>query len=100
MGITEQHLKEIENLCKAHSVRSLHAFGSVLSDSFTGDSDIDFLVAFEDDYSAGSFAQYFDFKENLEKLFGRPVDLVCYQAIRNRIFKTEVDKTKKLLYAA
>ena len=36
----------------------------------------------------------------LEAIFVSPVDLVCYQAIRNTVFKHEVDNTKKLLYAA
>ncbi len=100
MSIIRDKFEEIRETCKEHKVHTLYAFGSVLSDSFSEKSDIDLLVTFEPDYESGAFAQYFDFKEKLEAILGRPVDLVCYQSIRNTVFKNEVDNTKKLLYAA
>jgi predicted nucleotidyltransferase len=39
-----------------------------------------------------------DFKEQLEALFGRSVDLVENQAIRNPIFRRIVDREKQLIY--
>jgi predicted nucleotidyltransferase len=39
-----------------------------------------------------------DFKEELEKILSRPVDLVENQAIRNPIFRRIVDRDKKLIY--
>ena len=100
MNIIEVKHKEIQETCKEHKVSTLYAFGSVLTNSFSEESDIDFLVTFEQGYESGAFAQYFDFKENLEAILERPIDLVCYQAIRNTVFKNEVDNTKRLLYAA
>ena len=100
MNIIEDKFEEIREICKEHKVNALYAFGSVLSGSFTEESDIDLLVTFAQGYESGAFAQYFDFKEKLEAILNRPVDLVCYQAIRNTVFKHEVDNTKKLLYAA
>ena len=100
MSIIEEKSEEIQATCKEHKVNTLYVFGSVLSDLFSEESDIDFLVTFEQGYESGAFVQYFDFKEKLEVILGRPVDLVCYQAIRNTVFKNEVDNTKKLLYAA
>ena len=100
MNIIEEKSEEIRETCKEHKVNALYAFGSVVSDSFSEESDIDLLVTFEQGYEFGAFAQYFDFKEKLEAILNRPVDLVCYQAIRNTVFKHEVDNTKRLLYAA
>ena len=100
MNIIEEKSEEIRETCKGHNVKALYAFGSVVSDSFSDESDVDLLVVFGQGYEFGAFAQYFDFKEKLEALLNRPVDLVCYQAIRNTVFKHEVDTTKKLLYAA
>ena len=100
MNIIKEKSEEIRETCRQHKVHTLYAFGSVLSDSFSEKSDIDLLVTFEPDYKSGAFAQYFDFKEKLETILGHPVDLVCYQAIRNTVFKNEVDNTKELLYAA
>ena len=100
MNIIEDKAEEIQEACRKHKVNMLYIFGSVLSDSFSEESDIDFLVTFEQGYESGAFTQYFDFKEKLEAILGHPVDLVCYQAIRNMVFKNEVDNTKRLLYAA
>jgi predicted nucleotidyltransferase len=39
-----------------------------------------------------------DFKESLEKLFGRDVDLVEEQTLRNPILINSINKSKKLIY--
>lgn len=44
------------------------------------------------------FDNYMDLKERLENLFNRPVDLVQNQAIKNPIFRREVDREKHLIY--
>jgi len=100
MNIVEEKSEEIQKTCKEHKVGALYAFGSVASNTFSEESDIDLLVIFGQGYEFGAFAQYFDFKEKLETILNHPVDLVCYQAIRNTVFKHEVDTTKKLLHAA
>ena len=100
MSILETHSKELKKACDQYRVKSLYAFGSVLSDHFTEESDIDLLVEFNRDSYEGAFEQYFGFKEELERIFSRNVDLVCYRAIRNPYFKQEVDGTKRELYAA
>ena len=100
MSILEKHSKELKKACESYRVQSLHAFGSVLSDHFTEESDIDLLVEFNRDSYEGAFEQYFGFKNSLESIFGRKLDLVCYRAIRNPYFKREVDNTKQELYAA
>ncbi|MCH2156941.1 MAG: nucleotidyltransferase domain-containing protein [Opitutales bacterium] len=96
-------LNQINNLtvlCREHRVRALYAFGSVLREDFDEASDVDLLVEFFPDYPKGAFAQYFDFKESLEAQLQRPVDLVCQQAIRNQVFRDEVVRTCRRLYAA
>jgi len=39
-----------------------------------------------------------DFKEKLEALLNRPIDLVENQAVRNPIFRRVIDRDKKLIY--
>ncbi len=39
-----------------------------------------------------------DFKEELEGLFSRNVDLVEIQTIKNPILKRSIDRNKKILY--
>ncbi len=44
------------------------------------------------------FDNYMDFKEKLEKLMDRSVDLLENQAIRNPVFRKVIDRDKKLVY--
>lgn len=98
--VLTENREGIAQLCQVHGVVRLDAFGSVLADNFNEQSDIDFLVVFDREEATNAFHQYFDFKEALSRLLGREVDLVCYPAIRNPIFKEEVEKNRQLLYAA
>ena len=88
----------IIKLCKAHKVKSLHAFGSVLNDHFNAESDIDLIVDFAtmdvEDYADN----YFDFKFSLQELFKRPIDLLEEKEINNPHFQQNVNQQKHRLY--
>jgi uncharacterized protein len=96
-----KHQTQVIALCPIFHVQRLELFGSGLSDAFNPDaSDLDFLVEFEPMPSGGYATAFFGFKEALEQLFGRPVDLVVDSAIRNPYFRQRIEQTKALLYAA
>lgn len=86
--------------CKRYKVKELYAFGSVVNGDFNEDSDIDLVVEFIRDGFTGSFDQYMDFKESVKNIFKRDVDLISIKAVRNPIFREEIEKTKEFLYAA
>ena len=99
--LIEQHLPAIRQLCAQHRVKRLWVFGSVLTDDFTADSDIDFLYEFDEahltpdeelDHLLGMIA-------GLQRLLGRPVDFVWHGGLRNPYFKAEVEARKQLVYA-
>jgi uncharacterized protein len=98
MNLVEKNIENIYALCKQHKVDELFMFGSILTQNFNDASDIDFLVQFENIDILDYFDNYMDFKEELESLFGRPVDLVENQAIRNPIFRKVLDREKRLVY--
>ena len=100
MAFLDPYRESIRELCRKHGVAELYAFGSVLREDFRSDSDVDFLVVFRRSNETNAFHQYFDFKEELEDLLKRSADLVCYNAIRNPFFKSNVDRSRQLLYAA
>ena len=90
----------IAALCRKYAVRRLLLFGSAGTDRFDeATSDIDFLVEF-DDTPVSRFDAYFGLKEDLEALFGRPVDLVSTAALENPYFAESVASTSRELYAA
>ena len=95
-----QYRDQIIKLCERFDVKELYAFGSVLTDEFTPESDVDFLIELDWE-KEGSFSdRFFGLKAALEELFDRQVDLVCYSAIKNPYFKEEVEETKETIYAA
>jgi predicted nucleotidyltransferase len=88
-------------LCRQYGVRRLDLFGSVSTGTDTpGQSDLDFPVEFEALSSATYAGNYFDFKQGLERLFDRPVDLVLASAIKNPYFRESVGRAKLSVYAA
>jgi len=96
-----RHQVELEGLCRRHSVQRLELFGSAAAGTYRpGESDLDFLVEFAA-LPPGSYADaYFGLLEDLERLFGQPVDLVVASAIKNPYFRQSVERTKAPLYAA
>ncbi|HUM97125.1 MAG TPA: nucleotidyltransferase domain-containing protein [Chitinophagaceae bacterium] len=90
--------KDISKLCKIHRVKSLYAFGSVLSEKFEKDSDIDLIVDF-DNIDVEDYADnYFNFKFSLQDILKRPVDLLENKAIKNPYFKQAVHQQRLLVY--
>jgi predicted nucleotidyltransferase len=98
MNIIEKNIDSLIILCKQHKVRELYLFGSILTPKFNKDSDIDMLVQFDNVDILEYADNYFDFKEKLEKLLGREIDLLENQAIRNPIFRKILDRDKKIIY--
>lgn len=103
MKLIELNLQRIIDLCRKHKVKSLAVFGSILTDRFNDDSDVDLLVDFED-YdrdNPGEFdyvTNYFDFRDALEMLFNRKVDLIEEKGLRNKYFIANVNRTKQMIY--
>lgn len=98
MKLIRRNIEQIIALCEKYKVCELCVFGSVLTDSFNKDSDVDFTVIFDKPAVEDYFTNYFDFKFALEDLLHRDVDLIEYEAIRNPLFKEEVDHTKQAIY--
>lgn len=98
MNTLDQYASEITKLCKTYNVKSLYVFGSVLTDRFNNDSDIDLIVDFStievEDYADN----YFDFKFSLQDILKRPIDLLEESAIKNPYFKQSVNEQKQLIY--
>ena len=98
MIVLDNYMISIVNLCKAHKVRTLYAFGSVLTEKFHKDSDVDFIVDFETLSVEDYVDNYFDLKFSLEDILKRPVDLLEEKAIKNPYFKQNVNQQKQLVY--
>jgi len=86
--------EKIAAFCRAHHIRWLALFGSVLRDDFTGDSDVDVLAEFRSEHTP-STQDADNLADELSVLFaGRKVDLVTrtalYWRMRDRVLRSMV----------
>ncbi len=98
MKILNQHIDQIRRLCELNTVKTLFAFGSVTTDKFNTESDIDLVVDIEDNDPISYSDKYFNLKFQLEDILKRQIDLLEQKAIRNRFLKSEIDRTKVKVY--
>ena len=98
MNNLEIYQDEINRLCETYKVKSLYAFGSVLTDKFKIQSDIDLIVDFTSMKVEDYADNYYDFKFSLQDVLKRPIDLLEEKAIKNPYFRESVSKQKQLIY--
>jgi predicted nucleotidyltransferase len=91
--------KKIEDFCLKWKVSEMALFGSVLSDEFHSDSDIDVLVSFKDDAGWGLF-DFVDMIDELKAIFGRKVDLVEKDSLRNPFRRQTILAGHEVIYEA
>jgi len=91
------HQRLVE-LCRRHHIRRLSLFGSVLTDRFRPDSDVDVLVEFEETATVGYFTIGRLINE-LSDLLGRRVDVRTPAELGDGI-REQVRSTAQVQYAA
>jgi predicted nucleotidyltransferase len=99
--LIENKKNQVIALCKEHHVKYIALFGSAASDTMNEESDIDFLVQFHEEIDVVDYADnYFSFLEKLEYLFGKRIDLVSINSLKNPVLIEEINRSKVELYAA
>ena len=99
-SIVSDNKQELIDLCSKYSVKSMYVFGSVCTENFNNESDIDILIAF-DNLSIEQYTDnYFELHNKLEALFGRKIDLLTEKSLSNPYFIQSLENTKQLIYAA
>ena len=99
--VIEKHRSAIEALCREYRVRRLDVFGSAVRDDFDPErSDVDFVIEFAPDPGRNRFHDYFDLRDDLSGVLGRPVDLVMEGAVRNRYIRAAIERSRRLVYGA
>ena len=93
--------RQLAELCGTFHVRRLALFGSSLSSEFDPRrSDLDFLVEFYPLTNGEHANTFFGLLEALQKLFGRPIDLIEREAVRNPYIQREIELTQQTVYGA
>jgi len=91
----------LDRLCQQYDVLSLALFGSAARDvPGSQPGDLDFLVTFAPMSPIEHADAYFGLLDELEQLFGLPIDLTEPDPIRNPYLLQEIELTKVVVYAA
>jgi uncharacterized protein len=99
MTLIKKRSAEFVDLCRAHRVNKMYAFGSSITEHFDPQtSDIDIVVKIEINDPADRGEALLSLWDKLEVLFERKVDLLTEDSIRNPYLKRNIDRTKKLIY--
>lgn len=98
MILLQNHKEKLNALCSLYNVEKMYLFGSAVTSNFNDKSDIDLLVKFKPFEIAHYFDNYMNFKKNLESLFGRDVDLLEEQTLKNPILIKSINQSKELIY--
>jgi len=93
---------KIAEFCRRWKITEFALFGSVLRDDFRPDSDVDVLVTFAPD-AEWSLFDMVDMQDELEKTFGRKVDLVSRRGIeasRNYLRRKAILSSAEVIHVA
>lgn len=98
----EWPVEAVQAFCERRGVEELALFGSVLTDEFRADSDIDVLYTLKPD-AEWTFGDLLDAEAELAEILGRPVDLVSrrgVEASRNWIRRESILGSAERVYAS
>ena len=102
IALLDEHHEALRRLCEQFGVARLEIFGSAATgEGFDpAESDLDFLVEFVPLEPEQHARAYVGLLAALEDLFGRPIDLVEPEAIRNPYLLDAVNESRTVVYAA
>ena len=92
-------MENLNLLCRKYQIRELSLFGSILADSFNDRSDVDILVSFLPDANP-TLVDLDEIRAALAVVFGREVDMVEAEAIRNPFRRYAILSHREKVYAA
>jgi predicted nucleotidyltransferase len=92
-------MERITGFCQKWKIRELSLFGSVLRDDFRPGSDVDVLVSFQESTDWDLF-DLVAMRDDLMAIFGREVDLVEKEGLRNPFRRRHILSTHQVIYAA
>ena len=100
-SIVQNNIDALRELAIKHRVERLDLFGSAAREDFDPKtSDLDFLVTFEPMPPIEHANSFFGLLEDLERLFGRHIDLLESEPIENPYIREAIALSRKVLYEA
>jgi len=99
--ILEKQKEDLRRICQNLKIKRLYVFGSAVSGKLTENSDLDFLISFDDNLTVEEYTNnYFALHYRLRELFNREIDIVTERTLSNPYFIESINETKELIYEA
>ncbi|MDO8550947.1 MAG: nucleotidyltransferase family protein [Ignavibacteria bacterium] len=97
-NLSKYNSEKLANYCRENKISKLAVFGSYAKNSYTGESDFDLLIEFEEGKKPG-YLTIARIQRELSKLFGKNVDLRTPEEI-SKYFREDIVKEAVIQYAA
>ena len=95
----KEKLPDVVALLGKHQIKNAFVFGSVVTQHFNEQSDIDLLITFRDGLDPLEAGEHWwNLHDELRQLFHREIDIVTERSLKNPYFIKELDETKLLIY--
>ncbi len=94
-----EKLPKVIDIFKKYKIIRAYAFGSVCSDRFNDNSDIDLLIAFQENLDPLYRGQsIWDMEDELKLTLNRDIDLLTETQLKNPYLIKELNETKIQIY--
>jgi uncharacterized protein len=94
-----EQAEELADFCRRWGISELWLFGSLARGQADAGSDADLFLRFLPTSTASTW-DWPTMTDELEAIFGRPVDLITEGALRNPFRRESILRDRKVLYAA
>lgn len=99
--LIENNLDAIRALCRGYGVEKLEVFGSIMTDDFRDDSDVDFIAHYPKGYDFGPWgSRFLELEKQLGEVLERDVDVLTASVLtrKNVYFQREVNASRKVIF--
>ena len=99
MDIITLKKSSLEKAFRSHKIERAYLFGSFASGANDQESDVDFLVSFQEGLEPETKGKlWWELYDELKKILGKEVDILTESSLKNPYFIQEINNTKKLIY--
>ena len=92
-------MPQIKDLLQKHKIKNAFVFGSVLTEKFDINSDVDFVLNLQDGLDPVDAGEHlWDLEYELKELLHRNIDILTERSLKNPYFISEINATKYPIY--
>ncbi len=97
--ILTSKLPDLQKVLLKHKIKRAFVFGSVCTEKFNKNSDLDFLISFYDDLEPLEMGElWWSLYDELRIMFNREIDILTERSLKNPYFISELNEKKQLIY--